>query len=180
MRKLIKKILIAFLESIEWGYNRRYFYQLDSIEDKNGCVYLNFHVRGKRIEFKTSIDNFAKRKDILNEVHPLEACLIGILSISSRQEIINFVNILYSKYKSEKFPITTVKIDPLLTVSKVFLLQQEEEGTPFYNLYCTKKKAIQVKLKELVLNPFILCGLSSTATFMIGQEAAKIHLAGKL
>lgn len=166
------KFITLFFNGLQWGYEKRYLYHLDGLENDGEITYILFHIRGKRTGCRLPISLI--NKDNLLEIHPIDAFFIGALSISTDQHIIKFMEQLYADFKNRKKPLSSVKADSLLVVSKVFFQSLDEEKTMIHLKNCGFSSAKEIKLHDLVSNPDLLIGLGSASAFKIGQEISRM------
>ncbi len=55
--KFLRKLLKRYIESTQWGYEKRYLYRFDHIEHTKNGIYIKFHVRGKKVPLHILLNN---------------------------------------------------------------------------------------------------------------------------
>ncbi len=169
--KIYSGVVDCLLAWFHWGYGKRYLYHLDGIEEKGNLTYLSLHIRGKRAGCTIPINSI--NEELISEIHPVDACFIGALSISADKSVVGFLKKLYSSFRENKQPLTTVKTDPLLIVTNILCLQLNEEKLMIYPKVDGLSAAIEITLHDIVSNPLLLTGLGSKSAFKIGQEVSR-------
>lgn len=169
--KIYSSFLDYFLTWSRWGYGKRYLYHLDGVEEKGNLIYLSFHIRGRRAGCTIPIDSI--NEEVISEIHPVDACLIGALSISTDTSVVSFLKKLYSTFKEIKQPLTSIKTDPLLVVTNILSPKLNEEKLLIYPKADGLPSAVEIKLHDIVSNPVLLSGLGSKSAFKIGQEVSR-------
>ncbi|HVV69646.1 MAG TPA: hypothetical protein VG895_00595, partial [Patescibacteria group bacterium] len=169
--KICSSFLDYFLTWSRWGYGKRYLYHLDGVEEKGNLIYLSLHIRGRRAGCTIPINSI--NEEVISEVHPVDACFIGALSISTDASVVSFLKELYSTFKENKQPLTTVKTDPLLAVTNILSPKLNEEKLMIYPKADGLSSAMEIKLQDIVSNPVLLTGLGSKSAFRVDQEISR-------
>lgn len=171
--KTIKNNLVSFFklykEATHYPYDKRYYYKISEIHKNKQGLMLTLQVRGKRTAKKLTLTELLTARHILNEIHPFEACVIGILSYSQTIEAMQLVNNIYQKFSSRAHCSTSVKFDSVLEVyENVNLDSTEVFVLPQNNTHQETK----ISFAELLNQPALLCGLGPEKACYIGYQAA--------
>src|SRR3990167_9226336 len=81
------------------------------------CTVAVIRIRNKRTADKIPISEIVNDKEYLKELHPADACIIGILANNERNGIIDSQNIGWLKMHRSKEYKCTIKSEPILEVS---------------------------------------------------------------
>lgn len=171
IHKACHKFVTSFLFGLKWGYEKRYQYHLDGVEVEDQSTYISFHVRGRRTGCRMH-SWLVSEERFISEFHPVDACFIGALSISTNDLVTTFLKHLHFAFKQQEKTLTTVKASTLLVAQKIFSRAMNSEKIIISPTVSSRPSA-EICLYELVANPDLLTGPGSKSAFKIGQEISR-------
>lgn len=170
LKKSVANFLKLYVEAVQHNSQVCYYYKISSIEQSNSVVYVGLQARGKRTAKKVQLSSLFATQYIIEEIHPFESYIIGILGYSQSKHALNLAEYYYKQFLSIKHGSTSQKIQPFLKVkedmgtNKIYIVMQGE----------SQCKAIEPNL--LIKHPEILCGLGSEQSCYIGYKFASLSL----
>lgn len=164
------RLVFYFISTARFAYTERYLYHLDSIENDGKLTYVSLHFRGKRIGCKIPCHTICEEK-FINEIHPIDACIIGALSESIDAKVVEYFKKIYKNFRQKS--LTTVKVKKILIVKKIHSLAKMEEKFFLSSYDENSCKAHEISLHELASNPYLLTGIGAKSAFQIGQEITR-------
>lgn len=175
--RLIEKtnrFLDAFFSSKERF--SEYYLKLDGHYycDKKNCMMAVIRVRNKRAIEKIPIQDIINDKNYLKELHPLDTCVLGILSNNERNGIVNEHTIGWRKMQRSKNCICPIKSDPILKISGKYINSRGIEITSLYSR--TLNKEIDIPTADLAKNQALLYSLDSIEAITIGYNVSEEYL----
>lgn len=163
----------AYKHSNSYNSAKRYYYKISEIrKTKHEGVKIILQVRGKRSARKFAIDEIKNNPEIINELHPFEACVVGILARSVTEEAFALINSMCAKFASETYCSTSVKFDSLLEISEEL---DNTNGKVAIKASANSTQKI-TSFTDMVEHPELLCGVGSSNACYIGYQAASTLL----
>ena len=101
---------------------KEYYLKLDGYfySKRQRCTIAVIRVRNKRATDLIAVNKIITDKNYLRELHPVDACLIGIIANNERNGIVNKDRCSLQKmYRFRDFACF-IKFDSLLTISKIY------------------------------------------------------------
>ena len=153
-----------------------YYLKLDGYYfcKKQNCTMVVIQVRNKRTIDKISVKKAITDKSLIKELHPVDACMIGILANNERNGVIDTTCIGWQKMKRFRQYDCFIKTEPILQISKKYFNDDRQQVTVLYSP-CLDKE-ISIPTIELSKNKALLYALNSFQTISIGYDASESYL----
>lgn len=152
--------------------DKEYYLKLDSYYQSkhSDCIFVILRVRNKRCTFKLPVSKVVLDKDIIRELHPADACMIGFLANTERNSTgkLNYQLNLVKNYSC------ATKTTPILKIIKKYFDKGDREVTVLYSPLL--KKEIRIPTLELVKNEALLYALDPFQAISLGYDASEIFL----
>ena len=154
--------------------HHEYFLKLDGYyyckkQNKNIAV---IRVRNKRTADKLSIQEIINDKDYLKELHPADACILGIIANNERNGVINKEHLGWNKMSRSKEYDCFVKSPVILEVVKKY---HDSIGNEMVILYSkVLNKEIKINAIDLCKNQALLYALGSFQALSMGFDASEL------
>lgn len=177
-------IVLSFFTSIKNVYGKfgempgglkEYYLKLDGYfycEDKN-CNLAVIRVRNKRTIDLFPIQEIVNSKDYLKELHPMDACIIGIIAHNEQNGIINKK---YTGWKKmcriqETKGFCFIKSEAVVEIVQTYTNEDDREITVLKALHL--KKRMEIPTRELCKNQALLYALNSLQAMSLGYSASE-------
>src|SRR3990167_5020890 len=152
-----------------------YYLKLDGYYfcNKEKRTYLIIRVRNKRIIEKYDVNSSVKDKYLIKQLHPADACIIGILANNERNKIFesDFNGIKnMCRFKDHG---CIFKSNPILCVSRKYFDHNNNEITVLYSP-CIKKE-INIPTLDLLENEALLYTLDSYQAVSVGYDISESY-----
>jgi hypothetical protein len=141
------------------------------------CVIAVVRVRNKRIADKIPIREIVNDKEYITQLHPLDACLIGIFANNERNGIID-KNISGQKMHRLKEYKCNVKSEPILQIRDKYIDQSEKETVVLYSKILNK--SVNISINELFKNQALLYAIGSNQAISIGYDVSESFIRNQL
>lgn len=154
------------------GY-REYYLKLDGYYfcTQNNKTLLIIRVRNKRTVDILSIQDVVNDKTYLKELHPVDACIIGILAHHEKNNLIKNTNHKISEIIRFDENYCFIKAEPILQIVKKYTNNDEVQLTVLRSK-CLRKE-IEIPTNELYKNPALLYALDSFQAISVGYDASE-------
>jgi hypothetical protein len=179
------KIFLNFINSLRslygnfWptpdGYSE-YYLKLDGYYycKRQKCTLAVIRVRNKRTTESISLMEIINDKDYLKELHPVDACVIGILANNERNGIIDDNIIGWKKMSRSKDYNCFVKSESILEISRKY---KNDVGVEMVSLHSKLlHKEIEISMLELCRNQALLYAIDSFQAISIGYDASEFYV----
>jgi hypothetical protein len=123
-------------------------------------------IRNKRTTDIIPIRELVTDKKYLQELHPMDACIIGLLANNERNGLRNEKCIGWQKMHRFKDILCCTKSEPLLEVSKTYIKTDGTDMTVLRTKHFTKQ--IEIPTIELLKNQALMYGLDNFQAIAIG------------
>lgn len=141
---------------------------------KQNCVMIIIRVRNKRLVQKIPVKDAVNDKALIKELHPADACAIGILANNKRNGIADASPNDSNNVRRLKEYHCFIKSDPLLTVVKKYFDHTNNEITVLGSKFLPKE--IEIPTLELLKNEALLYALDCQQAISIGYDISELHL----
>ena len=141
---------------------------------KQNCTILVIQVRHKRTVDRINITDVMTEKNLILELHPVDACVIGILANNERNGLVDTTCEGWEKMKRLKHDYCFIKSKPILRVSKKYFDRHGHEITILYSP-CLKQE-IKISTIELSKNEALLYALDPLQAISVGYGASESYL----
>ena len=156
--------------------NFEYYLKLDGYYF---CKKLNqtiviIRVRNKRTIEKISVKKAIRDKNLVKELHPADACIIGMLANNERNNIADTSCDGWQKMKRFKQLCCFVKSNPILNISRKYFDRCGQEITVLH-ASCLDKE-IEIPTIELFKNEALLYALDTFQAVSVGYDASESEI----
>ncbi|HLB56759.1 MAG TPA: hypothetical protein VJK30_05470 [Coxiellaceae bacterium] len=156
--------------------NFEYYLKLDGYYF---CKKLNqtiviIRVRNKRTIEKISVKKAIGDKSLVKELHPADACIIGMLANNERNNVVDTSCDGWQKMKRFKQLCCFVKSNPILNISRKYFDRGGQEITVLRSS-CLDKE-IEIPTVELFKNEALLYALDTFQAVSIGYDASESEI----
>ena len=141
---------------------------------KQNQTIIILQIRNKRIIEKISIKKIILDKNLIKELHPADACIIGMLANNERNGLIDKSCNGWQKMKRFRQLCCFVKSKPILHVSKKYFNAFGKEITVLHSP-CLDKE-IEIPTIDLFGNEALLYAIDSFQAVSIGFDASEFHI----
>ena len=150
-----------------------YYLKLDGYYfcEKRKKTYLIIRVRNKRIVEKYDINSAIKDKHLIQQLHPADACIIGILANNERNHIFDADFNGIKNMRRLKDHRCFVKSNPILRISRKYFDQNKNEITVLYSP-CIDKE-INITTIDLLNNEALLYAIEPFQAISIGYDVSE-------
>ena len=153
--------------------NIKYFFKLDGYYycSRKKSTIVIFRVRNKRTIYKIELKEIINDKDYLKELHPVDACILGILANNERNGIVNKNHIGWRKMNRSKAHMCSLKTESFLEVTNKYT---DTDGNEIIILRAKHlDKEIKITTIELCKNQALLYALDSFQAISLGYDASE-------
>ncbi len=166
----------AYLPFINTKQKKEYLLKVDGYFycQKENTIMVILQVRNKRIIDTIAISEAVNDNTLINELHPLDACIIGILSNNARNGVFDKRNSGWQNMKRLNHNCCFIKNKPVLQVVGHHFNSHGNEMTVLKCLYLNKE--IIIPTIDLSNNPALLYALDSSQAVSIGYDASESHM----
>lgn len=167
----LKNLYGHFWQNTEGFY--KYYLKLDGYyySKWKKCTIAIVRVRNKRTTDKIPICEIVNDKEYLKELHPVDACIIGILANNERNGIIDKKSIGWLRTHRSKEHKCTIKSEPILEISGKYINQNGNEIVILRSKFLNKE--IELLATELCKNQALLYALDSFQAVAIGYDVSE-------
>lgn len=131
-------------------------------------------VRNKRTIDRIPAGEIINDKNLVRELHPADACIVGMLANNDRNGVIDIYCDSWQKMKRFKQLMCFVKSNPILQISRKFFDSENNEITVLRSP-CLDKE-IQIKTQDLAKNEALLYALDAFQAVSIGYDASESEI----
>ena len=157
-----------------------YYLKLD------GCYYSNWkkcliaviRVRNKRIADKIPIREIVNDREYIEQLHPIDACIIGIIANNERNGIIDKNAVGWQKMNRSKEYRCNIKSEPILEVDGKYIDQVGDEIVALYSKVLNK--GVKISVPELFKNQALLYAIGSNQAISIGYDISESFIRNNL
>ena len=135
------------------------------------CTVAVIQIRNKRTAKVLPLFEILNDKDYLKELHPADACILGILANNERNGIIDHNYVGWRQMNRSKEYKCIIKSEPILEVSRKYTNQDADEIIVLHSKFSNKE--IEISATELCKNQALLYALDSSQTISIGYDASE-------
>lgn len=157
-----------------------YYLKLDGYYycSRKKCLLGVIRVRNKRIKELVIIKEIIHDKEYLKELHPADACIIGLLANNERNERADIDCIGWRKMRRLKEATCFIKTKPILKIEKTYINEDDVEmlvlGSEFFD------KEIEISAIDLCKNQALLYALDGLQAIGVGYRASELMLRNKI
>ncbi|MDO8954595.1 MAG: hypothetical protein Q7V63_07080 [Gammaproteobacteria bacterium] len=145
---------------------------------KSGCLMAVLQVRGKRTTYEKPVKEIIFDKDIIQGIHPVEACVLGSLASKESLGCIVFTKQDWDEMKKLMHSAPQEKSqEPLTVIAQYYSIDKNTEITVLKSTHT--KKEISIPTIELAKNPALLYALDSFQAISIGYTAGQMEYKDK-
>ena len=158
----------------------KYFLKLDGYyycEKKKRTIAV-IRVRNKRTVEQIPIKQIAFDENYLRSLHPLDACIIGILSNNERNGIIDKDASGWKKMQRLKSCYCFTRTNPILKISGKYTDSMGVEITTLHSEILNKE--IQISTIELAKNQALLYSLNSFDAISVGYNISEQYIKNQI
>lgn len=152
---------------------KEYYIKLDGYYycTKQRCYMAVMRIRNKRTIDIIPLNKIVSDKEYLMELHPADACVIGILANIERNEIFDNSCVGWKKMIRLKDYTCFVKSESILEICKKHI---NKDGVEFITLRSKFiEKETEIETLELCKNQALLYALDSFQTISLGYDASE-------
>ncbi len=142
------------------------------------CVVAVLRVRNKRTIDIIPLNEIVNNKSYLKELHPVDACLIGILANNERNGILNKESVGWQKMGRSKEYRCFIKSDPILEISRKYSNKEGNEIVVLRSKFLSNE--IELLSTELCKNHALLYALDSLETVSLGYDISELFIRNSL
>ena len=156
--------------------NFEYYLKLDGYYfcKKQKQTIVIIQVRNKRTVEKIPVKKVIQDKNLVKELHPADACIIGMLANNERNNVVDISCDGWQKMKRFKQLCCFVKSDPILRVSKKYFGENKKEITVLHSP-CLDKE-IEISTIALFKNEALLYALDTFQAVSVGYGASESEI----
>lgn len=154
----------------------QYYLKLDGYYfcPKNKKSIAVLRIRNKRTTDRIPVQEIVNDKEYLRELHPLDACILGLIANNERNGIINANAIGWRKMTRSKGYKCFTKSNTILDVSKKYI---NKDGVEIIVLYSTNlKREIEISAIDLCKNHALLYALGSFQALSLGYDISELFV----
>ena len=153
-----------------------YYLKLDGYYfcKKQNKTIVIIRVRNKRTIDRIPVCEVIKDKNLVRELHPADACIVGMLANNERNGVIDTYCDSWQKMKRFKQLVCFVKSNPILQVSRKFVDKENNEITVLRSA-CLDKE-IEIMTKDLAKNEALLYALDTFQAISIGYDVSESEI----
>ena len=131
-------------------------------------------VRNKRTVDKVLVKEVIKDKNLMRELHPVDACIIGMLANNERNDVVDTSCFGWKNMKQFKQLCCFIKSNPILHIVKKYIDKDAKEIT----VLCSPclNKEIGIPTVELFKNEALLYALDAFQAMSIGYDASESEI----
>lgn len=153
-----------------------YYLKLDGyfFVKKQNKIMVIIRVRNKRTVDRMYVSDIIRDKNLIRELHPADACIVGMLANNERNGFVDMSCDSWQKMKRFKQLVCFIKSSPILEVSRKFIDKENNEITVLHSP-CLDKE-IKIHTNELAKNEALLYALDTFQAISIGYDASECQL----
>jgi hypothetical protein len=169
------RILLDFVNSLRslyghfWPTSDGYYYC-----KKQKCTLAVIRVRNKRTTESIPLMEIINDKDYLKELHPVDACILGVLANNDRNGIIDNSIIGWKKMNRSKEYNCFVKSEPILEISRKYTNALGVDIVALHSKLLHRE--IEVSMLDLCRNQALLYALDSHQAIAIGYDISEFYV----
>jgi hypothetical protein len=178
------KLLLNFLRTLKQLYGNfwstpegfsEYYLKLDGYYycSKQKCVMGVIRVRNKRTTEVIPINEIINDREYLRELHPVDACVIGILANNERNGIMNSNIVGWKKMNRSKDYGCSIKSEKILDISRRYTNNNNTEIVVLRSRILDQE--IEIPAINLCKNQALLYALDSLQAISIGYDASECY-----
>jgi hypothetical protein len=142
------------------------------------CLIAVIRLRNKRIADKIPIGEIVNDKEYIIQLHPLDACTIGIFANNERNGIIDKDAISWQKINRLKEYKCNIKSEPILQINNKYIEQTGEEVVVLYSKILNR--TVNISVTELCKNQALLYAIGSNQAISIGYDVSESFIRNQL
>jgi len=142
------------------------------------CTVVVIRVRNKRITDIIPLSEIIGDKAYLKELHPVDACIIGVLANSERNGILRKYSISWQRMGRSKEYRCFIKSDPILEVHRKYVNHQGNEIVVLRSRFLNNE--IELFTTELYKNQTLVYALDSFQAVALGYDVSELFIRNNL
>lgn len=153
-----------------------YYLKLDGYYfcEKKNCIMVVIQVRNKRTVEIMPVKKIVNDRNFVKELHPVDACSLGILSNNERNGIVDTSCNGWKKMKRVRQRYCFIKCKPILQIVKKYFDSEGREITVLFSSFL--KKEISMQTVDLSKNEALLYALDAVQAISVGYGASELYI----